>query len=46
VVPAGDRVRAAAGVGGELHALIEPLYPICRSLTGDAVRETLSILGE
>jgi aminopeptidase-like protein len=32
--------------GGELHALIERLYPIGRSLTGDGVRETLAILRE
>ncbi|MEY4579356.1 MAG: hypothetical protein RL701_4059 [Pseudomonadota bacterium] len=29
----------------ELYALIEALYPICRSITGQGVRETLAILG-
>lgn len=29
------------GLGHELHALIAELYPICRSITGDGVRETL-----
>ena len=29
----------------ELYALVEELYPICRSITGNGVRETLSILG-
>lgn len=33
-------------VGAEMHALAERLYPICRSITGDGVRQTLSILGE
>jgi aminopeptidase-like protein len=28
-----------------MHALMTELYPICRSLTGDGVRETFSILG-
>jgi aminopeptidase-like protein len=32
--------------GQELHALVQRLYPICRSITGDGVRETLRILGE
>jgi aminopeptidase-like protein len=35
---------AAANVGEEMHALMEELYPICRSLTGDGVRETFAIL--
>jgi aminopeptidase-like protein len=33
-----------ATIGEKLHALIELLYPICRSLTGDGVRETLKVL--
>ena len=28
-------------VGAEMHALISRLYPICRSITGEGVRETL-----
>lgn len=32
--------------GEAMHVLIERLYPICRSITGDGVRETLAILGE
>ena len=32
--------------GAELHALIARLYPICRSITGDGVRQTLRILSE
>jgi aminopeptidase-like protein len=28
-----------------MHALIEELYPICRSITGNGVRDTLSIIG-
>jgi aminopeptidase-like protein len=33
-------------VGAELYALVERLYPICRSITGDGVRTTLRILQE
>lgn len=32
--------------GWEMHALVERLYPLCRSITGDGVRRTLEILGE
>jgi aminopeptidase-like protein len=31
-------------LGDQLLRLIERLYPICRSITGDGVRETLSII--
>ncbi|NUW44921.1 DUF4910 domain-containing protein [Nonomuraea rhodomycinica] len=30
----------------EMHALVRRLYPICRSITGDGVRETLAVIGE
>jgi aminopeptidase-like protein len=33
-------------MGGEMYDLIRRLYPICRSITGDGVRETLSIISE
>jgi aminopeptidase-like protein len=32
-------------LGQEIHDLVRELYPICRSITGDGVRETLSRLG-
>ncbi len=31
-------------LGQEMYSLIEELYPICRSITGDGVRETLNRL--
>ena len=37
---------AGAALGKELHALVADLYPICRSITGDGVRETLRRIGE
>jgi aminopeptidase-like protein len=39
---AGPQLRT----GAELQALVERLYPICRSITGDGVRQTLDIIGE
>jgi aminopeptidase-like protein len=34
----------APETGASLHRLVEELYPICRSITGDGVRATLDIL--
>jgi len=34
-----------AAHGAEMHELVEQLYPICRSITGDGVRETLRHVG-
>ena len=33
-----------SNVGQEMITLMEALFPICRSITGDGLRETLSIL--
>jgi aminopeptidase-like protein len=33
-------------LGADLMALIHRLYPICRSITGNGVRETLGIVGD
>lgn len=33
-------------VGAEMHDLLRRLYPFCRSITGNGVRETLRILAE
>jgi aminopeptidase-like protein len=39
-------VERPGALGEGLCALIERLYPICRSITGAGLRETLSIIGE
>jgi aminopeptidase-like protein len=42
-----EAVNAAGGMestGDVMHALIRELYPICRSITGDGVRQTLERL--
>ena len=33
-----------AGAGATMHALMTELYPICRSITGEGVRQTLAVL--
>ncbi|MBV9816739.1 MAG: DUF4910 domain-containing protein [Solirubrobacterales bacterium] len=39
-----DRAREGDGLGERTLALMRDLFPLCRSLTGDGVRETLRIL--
>lgn len=39
-------LTAPANIGEQCYRLVERLYPICRSITGDGVRETLRIIGE
>ncbi len=36
----------APSIGSEMHAAIARLYPICRSITGNGVRQTLDVLSE
>ncbi|MBA4057751.1 MAG: peptidase M28, partial [Marivirga sp.] len=33
-------------LGDEMHAMITALFPICRSITGNGVRETLNLINE
>jgi len=44
--PGGLQLGADAEQGERMHALASRLFPICRSITGDGLRETLAILGE
>jgi aminopeptidase-like protein len=32
--------------GAQMHALVSSLYPICRSITGEGVRQTLKVIGQ
>ena len=38
-----EKIEPSA-IGDDMYGLISELYPICRSITGDGVRETLRIL--
>jgi aminopeptidase-like protein len=44
-VPTSDAQAAVPALGTEMYALMRELYPICRSITGNGVRQTLEILG-
>ncbi|MBJ6110373.1 DUF4910 domain-containing protein [Hymenobacter sp. BT523] len=46
VLPLAPAAAPPAARGEDLHALVRRLYPICRSITGDGVRQTLAILQE
>lgn len=39
-------ISKASLIGKEMYQLIEELYPICRSITGNGVRETHRIIGK
>ena len=39
-----DTAAAATDIGTEIYALAAELYPICRSLAGPGVRQTLAII--
>lgn len=39
-------VELDPGVGSDMHRFMAELYPICRSITGDGLRETLRRIGE
>jgi aminopeptidase-like protein len=44
--PSITRTSDSAALGQQMHALVERLYPVCRSITGDGVRATLDVLAE
>ena len=33
-------------IGEEIYALAAEIFPFCRSITGDGVRETIDLLGK
>ena len=45
-MPTAGLQTESDGCGGAMHALLARLFPICRSITGDGVRQTLRILQE
>jgi len=45
VAPSAPGLPAAPGDGQALYAFASQLYPICRSITGNGVRQTLDLIG-
>src|SRR4030088_1174030 len=43
---ATDPEAMAGAVGRGMHALASELYPICRSITGDGLRQTLDLIDQ
>jgi aminopeptidase-like protein len=41
-----ERSWRSLGIGEEIYELIGDLYPLCRSITGNGVRETLRVIGQ
>jgi aminopeptidase-like protein len=41
----GAPTAVDVGIGESMHAFMRELFPICRSITGDGVRETLAAVG-
>ena len=46
MAPESGTLPQTANVGERMMLLARRLYPLCRSITGDGLRETLRILGE
>jgi len=45
-VDMSDSILAQKNIGFEMHRFMAELYPICRSITGNGVRETLRIISQ
>jgi len=45
-VTQGPEARNRSELGHELHQFATELYPICRSITGDGIRQTLAMIRE
>src|SRR5437763_8320601 len=46
MLPETQIITSVESAGEEMHRLISRLYPICRSMTGRGVRDTLQIIAE